>query len=340
MTRPLFFLTMIVTMTVVGCGGGNGGGPVANSLPIDLIATQAPDAAQSTPNRGSVTQTSNTIDGVTTDTIRSTPRLQGSSLQATVNYNNGATTLDSSNIVESYFDLSRRVCQSCGTSPSGTSTQWRHVSLEQEDSNGTVYSIVFSDIESNSDTDYLSAGIWMYVPEGAVDSTDLDDVVYGTFAGGSTQFSQANLQDLTGNATYEGDAMGLYTEGTSDTLEGGLFNATVALTANFGDDSLILGTINGSVTNFSGTNAVTNRPFPFQGTTLNLGEADIGNFAGGFFTGATSGSHQGETYSGRWGGEFLGNESEPTSVTGTFGAENNNASNRRTFMGVFGAYQQ
>ena len=333
--RLFFFLIMIVAMTGFGCVGGSGG--QADSLPIEVLATQAIEAAQSTPSQGSVTQTSNTDNGITIDRISSTSSYNQGSLQATVR--NGATTLGPSDIVDDFFDLSRSVCQSCDTQPSGTSSQWQHVSLEKEDSDGTVYSIVFSDIEDNNDSDYLSAGIWMYVPEEADDSINLGEVVYGTFARGNAPF-QANLQGLTGEARYEGDAMGLYTEQTSDTLEGGLFNATVELTANFGNAS-DMGTIRGQVTSFRARNEETNQPFSFQGTSLNLGETPIGNTQAGFFTGDTSGTHQGETYSGKWGGEFLGNGADlPTSVTGTFGSENSNGGNSKAFMGFFGAYQQ
>lgn len=340
MTRLFYFLTMIVTMGIVGCGGGSGGGsgggdPVADGLPIDLIATQAPKAARSTPTQGSVTQTSNTENGITVDRISSTPSYNQGSLRATVR--NGATTLGPSDIADDPFVLSRMVCQSCGTRPSGTSSQWQQVSLEREVSDGTIYSIVFSDIENNDDTDYLSGGIWMAAPEEVDDS--LDGVVFGTFARGSNPFPLANLQGVIGEATYQGDAIGLYLEETPDAFDGGAFNATVELTANFGTDS-DMGTIRGTVRNFSATSGSTGQPFSFQGTSLNLGETPIGNTQAGFFTGNTSGSHQGETYSGKWGGEFLGNGASPTSVTGTFGAENGDASNSRTFMGFFGAYRQ
>lgn len=333
MTRLFFFLIMIVAMTGFGCGGGSGSGggpsggdPVAGGLPFDRIATQAPEAAQSTPAPGSVTQTSNTENGITVDRISSTPSYNQGSLRATVR--NGATTLGPSDIVPHPFDLSRG--------------QWQQVSFEKEDSNGTIYSIVLSDIENNNDTDYLSGGIWVYVPKEAADSANLDDVVFGTFAGGNTPFP-ANLRGVTGEATYQGDAIGLYLEETPDTPNAAAFNATVVLTANFGTGS-DMGTISGTVRNFStrpgSTSSSTDQPFSFQGTSLNLGQTPIGNTRAGFFTGDTSGSHQGETYSGKWGGEFLGNGASPTSVTGTFGAENGDTSNRRTFMGFFGAYQQ
>ncbi|MCY3954873.1 MAG: hypothetical protein OXF47_02615 [Nitrospira sp.] len=330
-TRLFFFLLMIVTMTGFGCGGGGGGGADAG-IPINLIADRATVAANSTPLQGSVTQTSNTdANGVTRNSISSTPSYVQESLRATVR--NGATILGTSDIVDDWFDFNRALCQSCGTPPSGTSSQWQHVSFEKEESNGTVYSIVFSDMEDNDDLDYLSAGIWIYVPEEAADSMDLDDVVYGTFARGNRPFSQDNLPGLTGEATYEGDAIGLYTDETTTTA--GLFNATVALTANFGDASQT-GTISGSVTNFSARDVDRGQSISFQGTRLDLGAADIRDTRAGFFTGDTSGSHQGNTYSGKWGGEFLGNGASPTSVTGTFGAEHSDI----TFMGVFGAYQQ
>ena len=181
------------------------------------------------------------------------------------------------------------------------------------------------------DTDYLAGGVWLFVPDTA---SSTDDYIFGAFADGSDPFRQDNIMALTGNATYVGDAAGVYSgKGASGTTIG-YFDGDVNLTASFGAaDSL--GTISGSITNFEVNGVAT-------AGSLTLREAAIGSANSGFFKGAVSGSDDSRTYAGKWGGQFFGNGAastdHPGSVAGTFGGKS--ADDAVNFVGAFGAFKQ
>ena len=180
------------------------------------------------------------------------------------------------------------------------------------------------------DTDYLSGGVWLVVPN---DATSADDYVFGAFVDGNDPFDQANLVALQGTATYEGGATGVYSGKTAESTAIGYFDGDVELTANFGGASA-LGTISGAITNFVVDGELdTGR--------LNLGTAAIGSQNSGFFEGAVSGSDEERTYVGNWGGQFFGNgesDGKPGSVGGTFGGRSTD--DAISFVGVFGAHKQ
>ncbi len=183
---------------------------------------------------------------------------------------------------------------------------------------------------SEADTDYLSGGVWVFVPDTA---TSVDDLVFGAFADGSDPFAQANLVTLQGTATYEGNAVGVYSEKTATATNIGDFAGVLELTANFGGGS-DFGTISGSITEFLVDGA------PADGT-LNLGTANIGSQNSGFFHGAVTGSNNTRSYTGNWGGQFFGNgesDGRPGSVAGTFGGSSTD--DAVNFVGAFGAYKQ
>lgn len=188
------------------------------------------------------------------------------------------------------------------------------------------------------DTDYLAGGVWLYVPN----SGAVDDFEFGAFADGSDPFEQGNIMALTGTATYQGDATGVYTEKESATATAtfGYFDADVRLTANFGDGST-LGTISGVIDNAKEDGqAIDGNP------SLNLGSADIGASNSGFFTGDTAMTLNDRNYAGKWGGQFYGNGDDPAdhpgSVAGTFGGatSENPDGYESSFVGAYGAYKQ
>ena len=182
---------------------------------------------------------------------------------------------------------------------------------------------------TESDTDYLSGGVWLFVPDNA---TSADDYVFGAFVDGSDPFDQANLVALQGTAIYRGDAAGVYSATDDQSTEIGSFNGDVELMADFGASDL--GTISGSITNFE----VDGEP---DDGTLNLGTAPIGSQNSGFFEGAVTGSDDERMYVGNWGGQFFGNEEsdgKPGSVGGTFGGRSTD--DAVNFVGAFGAYKQ
>lgn len=185
-------------------------------------------------------------------------------------------------------------------------------------------------MQTNPDTDYLAGGIWLLVPDNA---TSAADYVFGAFADGSDPFEQNSIMPLTGTATYEGNAAGVYSEKTAESTSIGYFKGDVELTANFGGASA-LGTISGSITDFEVDGE------PADGT-LNLGTANIGSQNSGFFEGDVTGSDNERTYVGNWGGQFFGNgesDGKPGSVAGTFGGSSTD--DVVNFFGAFGAYKQ
>ena len=178
------------------------------------------------------------------------------------------------------------------------------------------------------DTDYLSGGIWLFVPD---DATSADDYTIGAFADGSDPFMQGDIQELQGTASYTGLATGVYTA-TSDTdTDAGFWDGTVGLTADFGGMG-DMGTISGRVDGLE----VDGEEYP---GSLTLGSADIGSANSGFFHGRLAGTAGGTDYTGRWGGQFFGNgeaDGSPGSVAGTLGGRATDGS--VTFTGLFGAY--
>ena len=210
----------------------------------------------------------------------------------------------------------------------------------QENTVGAVSGLTFvpagsGTTQSMEDADYLSGGFWMIVPD---DASSVSDYQFGAFADGSDPFVQSNLRTVTGVATYDGDATGVYSGTAGGSTNIGYFDADVRLTANFGDANG-LGTISGSMTNFEVDGERTD-------DNLSLGTARIGSQNSGFFTGDMSGVDDEGSLRGNWGGQFFGNDEpdgKPGSVGGTFGGTytyTDSAQGTATFVGAFGAQKQ
>ena len=196
---------------------------------------------------------------------------------------------------------------------------------------GDIWVDVYTDYEGEDDTDYLAGGIWVYAPD---DASSLEDYEYGAFVDGNDPFEQGNLAGLTGSATFEGGATGVY----ADVDEGRnyFFDAYATLTAEFGTNGQ-LGTIGGSIHDAY----LDDEPIPGN-PQLNLNRTNIGSSGSGFFKGDTGMTHDGSTFTGKWGGQFYGNGTAitdpPGSVAGTFGAAT--ADGNESLLGVFGAYRE
>ena len=183
---------------------------------------------------------------------------------------------------------------------------------------------------STPDTDYLAGGVWLFIPDNA---TNAGDVVFGAFGDGSDPFDQRSVMALQGTARYNGLATGVYSARSGSDTEIGYVDGNVSLTVDFGGRS-DLGTIGGSVTGIE-----------IDGDriagSLTLGTANIGGSDSGFFEGILSGTVEGTGYTGRWGGQFFGNDDQsdgkPGSVGGTLGGRSEDRS--ASFVGVFGAYK-
>ncbi len=219
----------------------------------------------------------------------------------------------------------RCTSQSCGHSTSTVNGQTRRMLTGD-----WIFVPSTTTTVTTPDADYLAGGVWLIVPDDASSAADYE---FGAFVDGSDPFMQSNLAAVSGTATYEGDATGVYSKTAGGSTEIGYFDGDVRLTANFGDANG-LGTISGSITNFEIDG------YPEDGT-LNLGTANIRSQDSGFFRGAVTGSDVERSYTGHWGGQFFGNseaDGRPGSVAGTFGGHSTD--DAVNFVGAFGAHKQ
>ena len=96
--------------------------------------------------------------------------------------------------------------------------------LRREDSAGNLWAAVATDISGRGDTDWLATGVWAYRPADGAENPNRDFVYwnkstshpgwseyrFGVFADGGDPFRASDLAELTGTATYEGGASGVY----------------------------------------------------------------------------------------------------------------------------------
>ena len=181
------------------------------------------------------------------------------------------------------------------------------------------------------DQDYLTYGVWIgtTTKDGAIVSYD----TVQTYAMSSLDVS-TNLSSVTGTATYEGRAAGVYShettkaDGTLDMASAGGFAADVALTAYF--DAVIpygADTIQGTVSNFVLEGGIANE------WEVGLAADSIATDAG--FTGTASGGVTGEpgSLSGRFHGAGDADTDAPPVLVGEFNSVFTNGS----VAGAFGA---
>ena len=197
--------------------------------------------------------------------------------------------------------------------------------------------------------DYLVFGTWQYVPE---DVSAVDEYDFGAFAGGGNPYwSFDAAANLSGTATYQGSAHGMYyTSRTSKTPSVGSFDALVRLEADFGGmvNPFDTGRLSGIVDNFHYDGEASG--FPAQ-LTLKGKNAQVARILGipldfvgpqyagteGIFAVGVVSDEQIE-WSGTWQAVFYGypgNATDhPTGVAGTFGATKNDENG---MVGAFGA---
>ena len=220
---------------------------------------------------------------------------------------------------------------------------WKGVERRQVTSEYDFSMDIYSDLKHGADMDYLSMGYWLISYKDA-ETGKYTGYTLGAAASGNYPFPRENLARLTGRATYEGPATGLYMRRQNVAAAAGFdyFNAKASLTAEFGDETA-LGSISGAITEGMTDGGLT---LP----ELTLGSADITDtHSGGNFRGDTAGmTNAGVALAGAWGGKFFVDDSlcttaippscsapHPLSVAGTFGA--NGEDNLQSILGAFGA---
>ena len=212
-------------------------------------------------------------------------------------------------------------------------------------------------------TDYLAFGYWLYVPQDVTDSVSYD---FGVFGSGGDPFEVSNLAGLTGTATYEGDAVGMYyVEGLTDDPTAGSFTADVTLEADFGDSSAT-GFIEGDVTNFDyegdvdsslpASLTLSSDAYSYLSTSFGVSQDSTNIFdtgwnggdayPGGHIAAETTANVDGVDWYGEWHAAFYGNGASatdhPTGVAGTFNVSPYDDNQRvgSGLAGSFGAHRQ
>ena len=185
------------------------------------------------------------------------------------------------------------------------------------------------------DGDYLTYGFWLDTK--TKDGNVSEYEVVQTFATSSLTPS-TGLTNVTGTATYEGGAAGVYVhetkkeDGTLDTATSGRFTADVAMTAYFTttNPTKVAGSLEGTISNFDLDGG------PANSWNVNVSAASITN---GTFTGNASGMSDDN---GSMGGTFHGTGDAddatvaPPVLVGEFNANFVNG----TAAGAFGARKQ
>ena len=314
------------TASPPGDGAGPGGATGAAGFALPANAGGAVDTvAANRPRPGSVTQSSNGVNGVTADRVEVTMSGPGNLPQVTVtNRPDGSAVGWTVNSADATGDNIAREDDAVIFLTPGTGGR-RWVALR-------------SDRAGQADTDYLVYGVWAWIPNDVSQTASFEA---GVFADGGDPFTGANILALTGTAEYRGEAHGIYSYTDPDDAgaENDPFEADAVLTANFGAADAA-GTISGRIEN-PRDNDGDPVADPGEEIVVNLGAANIGTGDGGFFAGAASMTFDGIAHTGQWGGEFFGNGAAgaaPGSVAGTFGVAGTDPERgRATLVGAFGA---
>ncbi|MDE0146163.1 MAG: hypothetical protein OXL95_09870 [Nitrospira sp.] len=206
------------------------------------------------------------------------------------------------------------------------------------------------------DENYLVFGYWLQ--EGTDRAGDATYAV-NAFYGGSEPIdgtSYANLSNLVGQATYNGEASGMYAKKALSVGDGGAvvgtpseagqFTASASLTANFGANPKVatgeIFMITGTISNFlddSGTAIDGNWSLALNGDTGNIvsGGDEFGTFSGDTGSGSNKGMWEGQFFGIPRGTDgttaLTGNMDYPTSAAGKFTGHFENGH----VIGAFGA---
>ena len=339
--------TLVFALILTACGGGREtnqaiGPRIDPSLPAPARISQA------RPIPGSVSQSSNTNNGVTTDRIEVIPNVVPRpwpwSWQEDGSYS----------IVKNNKSLGR---------------------VTKEDNFlETPTTALKADLIQYSDGDYFIYGVWSERKDGGSLSIDnLFEGDVGVFVDGSNEY-EGSIYSLTGTATYSDNVeftkyntnsnyyrdmcgvscVGFSLHGANTELEarrlidlhkqyndgfaiGDTLTGSMNLKVDF-DNNNSLGHIEGTIDNFTDEKIVSVRyngagvnpdyALTFQTVdlpgSLRLERSTLGESHSGFFDGNLSGNINGRNYSGKWGGQFYDyygtNFDHPTHIAGTLAA--------------------
>ena len=225
------------------------------------------------------------------------------------------------------------------------------ISVDEDDKVVAVTNYQFTSAATTTtkmDTDYMAWGMWVQAStrdslrntDGS--AIDVPNAQVGAFAYGSMPFTVPTL--LTGKATYNGNATGLYSAGGMVQY----FDADAMLEADFGGATFEGGRISGSISNIVAAGQAVDGSLNLMRTDINTdGTFGIGTDAGDM--GETDGVLGGNGFRGRWAGQLFGPAARtgasnavisttfPTTAAGTFNASTQD--NMMSLIGAFGTWK-
>ena len=328
-----------------GCGGGGGGGGGSGFTQEQLEGnlTAAERLADAEPRFGSIVQSSNAENGVTTDTVETTLAVDAATgngvLTVTVMDRAGEESLSLNGREHLHTDLTGTAWMNDVELPAGWSGNG--AVLAKRDGTATTVAFVYTAWEDADSTNYLAGGYWVTGSDDGSGGADYEIGTFGDFGDGSVfnHGSDGWTKPTSGTATYAGSAEGVYHHAASGS---GVWWGGLTLAADFAG-----GTIDGCV----GCGTDLNRRIYSYDTiaklkaddgtledgTIRLGEASITD--DGRFKGAVSVTGPGVTLSsGNWGGTFSDNDAAdttPARAAGTLGGKYTDARGKGAFAGVF-----
>lgn len=223
--------------------------------------------------------------------------------------------------------------------------------FRRTDSDGKLWAAVTTDSSGAADTDWLATGVWAWTP---TDTTAADRFQFGVFADGGDIFRRNLVGALAGEATYTGDASGVWTRVANGARRNDFFEARATLNADFSANPSDAGHgfISGRIHDIAvGGSAVAGSP------EITLYRASVADeeHTGALFGNVSSMTFGGNVLTGRWSGQFFGAPADgatgaaklPTSAAGTFGVARSSRETGETllgdaaeaFAGAFGAHR-
>ena len=213
-------------------------------------------------------------------------------------------------------------------------------SVKDGDKDATLYAELWTDVASAGESDYMVGGWWLLVPDNPT-----GDYHFGALSKAEKYYTRSNATgavkvEVTGPATYKGNAAGLHTSSENGMVSIQRLLGKVTLTADFGDDQA-RGTIKGEINSLTlngdsvgGEILLPEAPYgdgsnwaslrPIEGTNRSPNpKSDLGNI-------------KGINYRGDWAGTFQGDSSgtaQPTGIVGVVGGSGGGNS----FVASFGA---
>lgn len=346
-------LVMITTMALTGCGGGGGGvtptpGPTPPPGGGSLQLTESQlygsieryrEVAANAPQLGSITQSSNGNNGISTDRVE-TMLHEGGALTVIVKDGNGNVSLELDSRQHMHTNLNGTAWMNDEDSdfPQGWSGNgWV---LSKQDGGDVVVALSYALWEDTDDTNYLAGGYWVKGNEddGVTEMGAFGDAGEGSIFSYYDDSASSWQRPITGTATYLGSAEGAYVDPAGDA---GVWWSRLKLDANFSTNS-ITGCVGcreaapneAGIYTYTTIDDLKKDQWTFNDLSISLdGQNNINN--DGSFEGTLDVVGITGTSTGKWGGLFSENSNASTSPSMLVGSLGGTTSQGHGFIGVF-----